>query len=313
MSKIKKIKVNNISELFKEVSSLDMDNKSILTFRGDSKEYVETALTAGIYRDDYIENEDIIYREIQRFNDDEFTNDTTTFDRLSRMQHYNAPTRLLDISEDLMSAIYFAIGERNPKSIEEEKQKDDSIIYILKIKKSSIKYYDSDTVSVISNLVKIPMKNDNEKSKNRLIYDIKGRGVTKFNKQKSAKFLRHEIREEKPQFEAIINPRHLTSVQCVRPKLTSHRIRSQKGLFLLFGLNPDNIEKSIMLIDDNKLLEDERINHPITEITKIHIPFSKIEEMKEELKKVGITKAFIYPEIDKVSEYIKEEYKNAKK
>jgi len=33
--------------------------------------------------------------------------------------------------------------------------------------------------------------------------------------------------------------------------------------------------------------------------------------MQKELKQVGITKPFIYPELDKVSEYLKEEYKHA--
>ena len=32
--------------------------------------------------------------------------------------------------------------------------------------------------------------------------------------------------------------------------------------------------------------------------------------MQKELKNLGITKSFIYPEIDKVSEYLKDEYQS---
>ena len=131
-------------------------------------------------------------------------------------------------------------------------------------------------------------------------------GIKKFNKTQSAKFLRHEIREEKPQFESIINPQHLLSIQCVRPKLTSGRIKSQKGFFLLFGLNPDNINEPIKLIHNNELLDDERIKHPIKQIHKLKINTSNI---KKELEKIGIKKPFIYPEIDQVSEYLKDTYK----
>ena len=306
-------RIKSLSQLIQKVSEIEVASDSLLFFRGEPEDYKSTALIPNIYRDGYIQNEEIIYREMQRFNEHEFASDKTAFDKLSRMQHYNAPTRLLDISEDLLSAVYFAIGER--KIEKEDKKKDNSLIYIFEIEKSKIKYYDSDAVSVISNLAKIPLSNDNHKSKKKLCCDIDGVGRKKFNKRESAKFLRHEIREEKPQFEAIIKPKHIKSIQCVRPKLTSDRIRSQKGVFLLFGLNPQNIEEPIKLLDKNSTLipSTSKITHPIKKIHKIEISYDAIEKMQKELKKIGITKPFIYPELDKVSEYLKEEYKYAKK
>lgn len=302
--------IKSLSQLIQKVSEIEVNSDSLLFFRGESKDR-ETALSPSIYREKYIQSEEIIYREMQRFNEHEFASDKTAFDKLSRMQHYLAPTRLLDISEDLLSAVYFAIGER--KIEKEDKKKDNSLIYIFEIEKSKIKYYDSDAVSVISNLAKIPLINNNHKSKKKLCCDIDGVGRKKFNKRESAKFLRHEIREEKPQFEAIIKPKHITSIQCVRPKLTSDRIRSQKGVFLLFGLNPQNIEEPIKLLDENSTLipSTSKITHPIKKIHKIEISYDAIEKMQKELKKIGITKPFIYPELDKVSEYLKEEYKYA--
>lgn len=211
-----------------------------------------------------------------------------------------------------MSALYFAT--------EGKKNEEDALIYIFEIQEEKIKYYDSDTVSVISNLAKIPLhkRKNNSKSKENLIKDIKTSmkealcpevQIENFNKTQSAKFLRHEIREEKPQFEPIINPEHLTSIQCVRPKLTSGRIKSQKGFFLLFGLNPDRADKPINLIDGKYLLDNEKIKHPIKKIHKIIINSCAIKKIKNDLEKIGIKKTFIYPEIDKVSEYLTERYK----
>jgi len=300
-------KIKKLTDIIKYVTKLKVDNNIQLAFRGEKEDY-SSALTPSIYRNDaYIKNEELIYREMQRFNDNEFIDDRTTFDKLSRMQHYSAPTRLLDVSEDIMSAIYFAIDGN-----ENNKENKDAIIYIFEIDKENIKYYDSDTVSVISNIVKIPLtqRNANEKSKRSLVCDVYKyeNHKKKFNKQKSSKFLRHEIREEKPQFEAIINPQDLTSIQCVRPKLTSHRLKSQKGFFFLFGLNPEKFDKSIELINDNKLLNDSRINHPIKKIHKLRLDFNSIGKIQNDLKRLGITKPFIYPEIDKVSEHLKKIY-----
>jgi len=298
--------VNSLSSLFNYILNIKEADNTILAFRGEKMDYGDTELYPSIYRSHYLlENEDKIFRESQRFNNQEFVEDRTTFDKLSRIQHYSAPTRLLDISEDLMSALYFAT-EKNDNDND-----NDSILYIFEIDEKEIKYYDSDTVSVISNLAKIPLDNTNEKSKRKLLCDIirfkEKKGKDKFNKQKSVKFLKHEIREEKPQFKPIIDPKHLISVQCVRPKLTSGRIKSQKGFFLLFGLNPNDITKPIKLIDKkNKLLDNTKIQHPIKQIHKIKL---KTHKIKTELEKIGIKKSFIYPDIDKVSEYLKIKYK----
>jgi len=301
----KKIKIKNITslvEIISFISNLKVDKNTQLAFRGEIKDYQNRALTPSLYRKKHhIRNEELIYREMQRFNDNEFSNDRTAFDKLSRMQHYSAPTRLLDISEDILSAIYFAIGEK-------ENLKEDSYIYVLELNKKKIKYYDSDSVSVVSNISKIPLKKQKSlKSKESLLSDISKYGdfKNKFNKQESSKFLIHEIREEKPHFEPIINPKDLTSIQCVRPKLTSHRIKSQKGFFLLFGLNPDDSKKPIPLIKNNMLLNNCNIQHPINKIHILKLKSSNIEEMKKDLEKLGIIKPFIYPEIDKVAEYLK--------
>ena len=158
---------------------------------------------------------------------------------------------------------------------------------------------------------KLPLNNKkNQKSKTVLLQDInKYRDSKKeFNQKNSVKFLRHEIREEKPQFEPIIKAKDLTSILCVRPKLTNNRLKSQKGFFLLFGLNPNRVDKSIQLFKNEKLLKDCNVKHPIKKIHKLKIKSCQIEKMKIDLKKLGITQPFIYPEIDQVANYLKVKY-----
>jgi len=294
--------INTINEIIEFIININKEKNVILAFRGEKEDYNKTALVPSLYRNKkFIKNEELIYREMQRFNDNEFTEDTTTFDKLSRIQHYSAPTRLLDISEDVMSAIYFAISDKKNNS--------DAILYIFEIDETKIKYYDSDSVSVISNIVKLPLTYKYKKSKTVLLKDIKKyKNKKEFNQQSSVKFLIHEIKEEKPQFEPIIKAKDLTSVICVRPKLTNNRLKSQKGFFLLFGLNPDGVDKPIQLFKNQKVLKNYNVTHPIKKIHKLRIKSCQIEKMQMDLKKLGITQPFIYSEMDQVANYLKDKH-----
>jgi len=306
MCEIKTKKVKNLTQLIKWVLKKVQRAKddSIFVFRGERKDYKEP-LVSSIYRNGYIKNEEVIFRESQRFNNEEFRTDKTAFDRLARMQHYSTPTRLVDVSQDLFTALYFALEKKD----EEHDDCHDAVIYLLEIEQKKIKYYDSDAVSVISNLSKIPLKGG-DKSKKQLAKDVK-RYIERnesvrtkcFNKLKSAKFLRHEIREEKPHFEPIIDPNHLASIQFVYPKFSNDRVSAQKGAFLLFGINLDDVMKPIRLISDNeKLLNIKGYDHPVKNIFKVIIRGSAVQKIRKELNSLGITKPFIYPEMDKVSE-----------
>jgi hypothetical protein len=299
--------IEKLCELVEFVSDIGKGSENLLVFRGEKKDYGDSALVPLVYREEFINSEDIIYRESQRFNDFEFNADRGVFDRLSRIQHYTAPTRLIDVSEDLFSSAYFAIIDKDTIN-----DKEDAIIYVFEINKKLIKYYDSDTVTVVSNLAKLPLTNTNHKSKHAILKDAltHRKDVKKFNKTASAKFLLHEIKHEKPHFADMIVPEHLTSIQFVLPKLTSNRLRSQKGAFLLFGLSPNNCAESIKLISHGNLNTSIKdVKHPILQIHKAILKNSKIEDMQKELNSVGIKESFIYPEIDKVSEYLKTTYK----
>ena len=307
--KMNQLKCTSIADLVEYVSYISEKKEGQLVFRGEKKNYGATALHPLVYRG-YIDSEDKIYRESQRFNDHEFDSDKGVFDRLSRIQHYSAPTRLIDVSEDLLSAVYFAIAD---KDITVANAKD-AIIYIFEIDEEQVKYYDSDAVSAVSNLAKIPCSNNKllQKTKKQLLCDaiVYREDIDAFNAQDSVNFLLHEVKDEKPHFANIINPKDLLTVHFVWPKLTSNRLRSQKGAFILFGLNEKGWEKPIELLNngvfDNSLKKE--VGFPIIDIHIVVIDINSIERMKIELENLGIRKSFMFPEIDKVSEYLKDIY-----
>lgn len=299
--------IGKIPEILEYIEN-NVSCANTIVFRGEKRDYKETSLVPFVYRNGYIHKEDSIFRESRRYNDEFFREDNTTFDHLSRIQHYSAPTRLIDVSEDLFSALYFAIFEKKETCTE------DAILYIFEIDKSKTRYFDSDCVSVIANLAKIPLESDSEKSKKKIAEACRSIDDCCFNRKKSIEYLLHEIRNEKPQFNAGINKEHISSIQFVLPKLTSHRLKSQKGAFLIFGIDISDPSKPLRILNDSGNLEPAidggKFNHPILKLHKLILKNDAVGKIKGELKKMGIKKSFIYPEIDKVSEYLKEEYQH---
>jgi hypothetical protein bfra3_08106 len=120
--------------------------------------------------------------------------------------------------------------------------------------------------------------------------------------------LLHYIREDKSYFKPIINPNHIGQVYAIKPKLDNPRIVRQHGTFLIFGA------KETLFY-----LPNEREIKPIPEINpdwivkgkdknRIIIKSSHKQDIKNELSKLGINQSTLFPEIDKVADYIKEKY-----
>ena len=305
-------------------------------YRGESKNYGKTI--PGIFRSDNdLKNEHRLFRELELRYPNVFDNAKSTIDKLAIMQHYGLPTRLLDFTTNPLLALYMAIDKDDLSDI-------CPTIKIVFVKKDTIKYYDSDTVSVLSNFAKV--KNDLEVDLN-ILADNNGkiekssRGMCKSTytyldnyskikalniKQKnqagklicdnnaSLHYLLHEIKGEKSYFKDMIWIEHLDKhVVFVKPKHNSQRLINQAGLFALFGLN-DGKKENFSLEDfaanesDNVKIKQFSLHECVNDKKDLCITCTEdyIKSLKTALGILGITKDKVYPEMENASKYIKE-------
>ena len=119
------------------------------------------------------------------------------------------------------------------------------------------------------------------------------------------------IKDDKPYFEPYINIDDVERVLAIKPKLDNPRIVRQHGAFLIFG-----IKARSCFIWNKTISTKEMAKIPFQWIerggslsgNRIIIEKSKKELILKELDKLGINKSTLFPEIDKVADYIKEKY-----
>jgi len=312
---IKTESVSNIVDYVKVITEFisshkNKDKEKYFYFRGE-RDHGGTDLFPSVYRENRLKKEDIFYHEIIRFNESDFEKDKSTIDHLCRMQHFKCPTRMLDLSEDCFTALYFAL--------ENEKSKNKAYVYLFSIPEDKIKFYDSDTATILANLAKLPLNNTvkgnpGNNSKRGIVEKAKDAinqrmTVEEYNEH-LFKYLIHKIREDKPYMESKIDLGDIFSVQCVKTKLNNDRVFMQKGAFLLFGLNANDVEKPIPLdgsYGKPNYWRDDWDMVPVDEILKIRIE-NEADTMAE-LKNLGISAPYIYPNMEKIGQYLIDKYK----
>lgn len=206
-----------------------------------------------------VEKEEILYKEAVRRCPEDFDRCRSAFEHLVKMQHYQVPTRLLDITTNPLVALYFACAG-NPGA--------DGEVYAFRVKKSEIKYFDSDAVSVVANLARRPVT---------------------FSPDDDMDYLLHEIRHEKPHFMDLIDREDLGRVFCVLPKLNNPRIIRQSGAFFLFGIDGEKRKQAEFRVPFRR--------YTISAVGK--------KRILADLAKLGIDESTLFPELEMVADHLK--------
>lgn len=275
--------LKTIVDFIVELQKITQDKQFEYFFRGHSD--IAYELKPSIYRQKFIRNEDKIFREITLRTPNDFINEHTTLEKLVKMQHYGLPTRLLDVTKNPLVALYFATKELPKK---------DGEVFVFKVPKKDVKFYDSDTVSVLANIAKRPYEFQVEDISHVL-------SLPKFNEQDNIALLLHEIREEKLYFLSVIQPQDVERVVAVKVKMNNNRILKQNGSFLIFGI--DGNKKNPAKIPDDWIANKEMSNIDLT------IDANSKENLQNELDTLGFNESTLFPELDNQATYLKRLYR----
>lgn len=192
-------------------------------FRGQSN--YNWTLIPSLYRDNLFEYERILLNEVLHKQPDEFK-ELDLFSKLVKMQHYRMKTRLLDLSENPLVALYFACSGNFDE---------DGAIYILN---NAVTHYSNDllvqvTMDYAFNYAGFSLSEDDA----RLLLTTPYQNTMGRRRLETTEDLIYDL---------------TLDAFCVTPKLNNQRLIAQQGTFLCFGMklkevvisdNPGNFGK----------------------------------------------------------------------
>ena len=274
----------NIETLDSFIAKLEtIPEKTNVLFRGHPN--INYGIQPSLFRTQkYYKNEYMMYQELVIRCPEYFSSCHSHLDFLVKMQHYGLPTRLLDFTFNPLIALYFAC----------ENQSDTGEIIIYTVSNREL-FYEKDEKAVI--LSCLPMLS--YKKQKQLFYSLLDKKIST-NAQKE---LIDEIRIERPSFSRRLLISDIRMPIFVKPSRNNIRIAHQEGAFLLWGLDTVHYDNTV----DTEYVGDQEKYRLRNNGKKVifYIQQKNKEKIKKTLNRIGINKAFVYPEIDDVADYLK--------
>lgn len=214
--------IESVSDLLNEIHKLD--EGAPLYFRGEQRCGWEP--TPSVFREGLSDVEDKMLTDLMTRRPQEMGRAETALEQLQIAQHYGLKTRLLDITKNPLVALFFACEK------DDRYDSEDGRLHVFTVPESVIKPFNSDTISVVASLTKLP-SHDKQWLLDRHGLHPQRPFSAQYNYGAIMGRLYQKVREEKPHFEERLDMKDLYGVFVVEPRQEDERIRAQSGAFLL--------------------------------------------------------------------------------
>lgn len=337
---MKTYEISSINDLNNLIQKLGEPKQGTTRFfRGQANKKWD--MNPSIFREQYlIENEDKIIKDVLTSCPDDFLPTDTLFEKLVKLQHYGCKTRLLDLTTNALVALYFACHEKKHHRTNGE-------LIILDIPNDQIKYFDSDTVAILSAISVQPIDfeitksikaaEDQEKLKessyilnnydNVLNFDSFKEKMAQFGletmdkKEHTSLIISQSIEEGKKGFKKEFNEQKeiVKLIHDVRADKPSFRPEIEcsdleRVICVRAKLNNARISRQqgcflLYGLDKNKLQPAKVPEDWQRKINGKKIIVKNKAKIMEELKSFGISTQTLFPELEKQTIEIMERYK----
>ncbi|WP_215845824.1 FRG domain-containing protein [Candidatus Pantoea bituminis] len=252
-------------------------------------------------------------------------------------QHYQLPTRVVDLTKNPLISLYFATEENKPNTdvtvfiLKEGYSETSSSVFQSKLDKARNKYYNfyqsirpymrSGENSSLTNAVQFVKnyKYDFFDSKQDLILcqdDIHPDhcallgylgAIKDASIEKMLDVIAHEDGFNFRQPHSSISI-YNSNLQVITPLPINQRIKNQQGLLLFSNIINQPIFEATHFTDENTVSDTDFDSQNFTNESclKIIIKYKHVAAIRKELERYGITRDFIYPELPNYTVYMKE-------